>query len=243
LANRKIHIEEKLMKAYFAITLLLAGCGGSGAINITKTVGAQGGTVSHSDGSGVTIPAGALTANSMITLATVNATAPTGTVLVGPAYDFGPDGTTFNQPVTITLPFTAKKIPAGRTSADIIIYTAPLNSTEYVALSTTVAGATVQTTATHFTVYLPAVKLPTDGGSTDNCTSSCSVSSTSPGCGCSAECNGHSYSIGCSAELTTGPAQCFCEVDGQTQSTGPITLDSCTMTQVQQAFSVNCLPN
>jgi hypothetical protein len=215
--------------------LFVAACGGGGAVNITKTVGMEGGTVSHSDGSGVTIPAGALTANSMITLATVNVTAPAGTVLVGPAYDFGPAGTVFSQPVTITLPFTASKLPAGRTSADILIYTAPLGSTQYTALATTVAGSTVQTTTTHFTVFVPAVKLPTDGGS-GGCTPVCAPDSAGTGCTCSANCSGHEIFLGCSRETSNSPLSCYCEVDSQTQPGPSIPPSACNASAASDSF-------
>jgi hypothetical protein len=73
-------------------------------------------------------------------------------------------------------------------------------------------------------------------GSTGTCTPNCTADTT---CGCSATCNGHTYTMGCSQSTTTN---CFCEIDGATQSAS-IVLDSCTMMQVQQAFVTQCLPN
>jgi ZU5 domain len=215
------------------VCLLLLGCSSDAQINITKSVGAEGGTVSASDGTSVLIPMNALAMSSNITITSVGAQAPSGSLLVGPAYDFGPDGTTFTQPVTITLPFDPSKLPSGRSSADVVIYTAPRGSTNYQALATTVSGNTVQTTTTHFTVYLPAV------ASAANCTPSCTSSDNA--CGCSESCNGHNFVMTCSQSSTIGPASCTCQIDGQTQSTS-IVLDSCSDTQVKNAFQSQCPP-
>jgi hypothetical protein len=231
----------------------LAGCSNDSAqVNITKPVGMEGGTVSQMDGTSVQIPMGALAMSANISITAVNVAAPVGTVLVGPAYDFGPEGTTFSSPVTITLPFDNSKIPMGKSTTDIRIYTAPRGSTEYTTVSTTVAGSTVKTATTHFTVYLPAVALPTDmagvTGPTDLattgvCTPGCSVVSGTGGCGggCGATCNGHTYSMSCS-QGSGGAISCFCEIDNVTQAT-PITLSTCSDSQAQQAFMTMCLPN
>src|SRR6185295_11824138 len=95
--------------------LFVLGCSSGGSqINITQMVGNGGGTVSGGDGSQVIIPGGALSMSTSITIVQVSAPAPAGTVLVGPAYNFGPEGTIFGNPVTITLPFDPSKIPSGK---------------------------------------------------------------------------------------------------------------------------------
>lgn len=73
---------------------------------------AQGGVVSGPQGSDlegveVRIPAGALAQDTTITVA-VDGDAPEGAV--GPVFNFGPDGTTFLQPVRLTLPFDADAV-------------------------------------------------------------------------------------------------------------------------------------
>jgi hypothetical protein len=220
---------------------MLLGCSSDTTpINITKSVGTAGGTVSGSDGTSVVIPMGALSMSSNITLASVNAPAPAGTSLVGPAYDFGPEGTQFAQPVTITLPFDTAKIPSPRTASDIRIYTAPRGSTNYTLATTTLAGNTVSTTTTHFTVYLPAVAQVAGGNdmSMTGCTPNCTASGLT--CGCTATCGSTTFAMTCSESTTAGPASCTCTINGATQSTS-IVLDTCSATQAQTAFQGQCM--
>jgi hypothetical protein len=218
------------------------GCSsGSAQINITQMVGNGGGTVSGGDGSQVVIPGGALSMSTNITITTVSAPAPAGTVLVGPAYNFGPDGTTFSNPVTITLPFDSSKIPSGKSAGDIVIYTAPSGSTNYLPLATSVSGNTVQTTTTHFTVYLPAVTVGGSGGdlgSSGACTPTCSPSSG--GCTCTASCNGHVYALFC--EDTTSPG-CYCEIDQATQTKLITGFSSCTQSNLSTTIFNQCMPS
>ena len=249
--------------ALFAF-VVLAACGGSSNNNITKKVGPSGGSVSHSDGTSVVIPMGALSANANITITSVNATAPAGTVLVGPAYDFGPDGTTFATPVTITLPIDATKFPAGRTAADVTIYTAQRGSTQYSALSTTLGSGTASTKTNHFTVYLPAVPAastvldlatassvdlatappidfavrPSSDMATPACTPQCTTGTTS--CSCTETCSGHTYVMMCSQSSST--ANCFCEVDGQTQSFVPSGVTCDSLSNLEGGFFQGCAP-
>ncbi len=237
------------MKAYLMIALVAVGCGGSSGVNITKMIGPTGGTVSHTDGTSVTIPMGALSTAANITITSINAPAPAGTVIVGPAYDFGPEGTTFASPVTITLPIETSKIPSGRTANDVLIYTAARGSTQYTVLQTGIGSGTATTETSHFTVYLPAVLAPgavSDLGSMHDMSNSCSPSCslTSGGCGCTQTCGTTVYSMFCSqgSSGTTGggSVSCFCEINGQTQSATP-TLDSCSdSTGLMSAFS-QCL--
>jgi hypothetical protein len=224
------------MKTLGLLLLIAAGCdNGGGQVNITKTVGAAGGTVMQNDGTSVQIPMNALSMSANITITTVTATAPAGFVLVGPAYDFGPDGTTFAQPVTITLPFDTNKIPSGKSAADIRIFTAPRGSTNYTMLTTTLGSGSVSTTASHFTVYLPAAPIPTDMGSTV-CTPTCSQ--TSGGCKCTATCGSQMNLVQCSQPSPSLPPSCFCEINGATQSIMPsISGCSAVMTAYNQCFA------
>ena len=56
------------MKSTIFLVLLAFGCGDASPINITKSVGAEGGTVTGSDGTSLNIPMGALTASANITI-------------------------------------------------------------------------------------------------------------------------------------------------------------------------------
>jgi hypothetical protein len=103
-----------------------------------------GGTVTLPGGAAVQIPPNALASDTVITIQQSD-TAPAGTV--GAAYDFGPSGTTFLQPVTITLP-----VPAGTT--DALIWTKPDGAASYTSLPTTLSGDLASTPASHFSVYL-----------------------------------------------------------------------------------------
>ncbi len=84
--------------------------GGSGAAG-NGTGGSAGGQAVGTSGGSVTqagvmldIPANALSTTTMITVATT--TAPVGYTLASAAYQFGPSGTTFAQPVAVTIPLT-----------------------------------------------------------------------------------------------------------------------------------------
>jgi hypothetical protein len=66
---------------------------------------------------------------------------------VGAAYDLGPSGTTFSQPVTVTIP-----VPAGTT--DAAIWTKPAGAASYTSLPTTISGGVATAQASHFSVFL-----------------------------------------------------------------------------------------
>jgi hypothetical protein len=77
------------------------------------TVGPPGGTVAVTDtaspvaGASVEIPAGTLTEAKIITInqATAAVGLPPGLIDAGPSVEFGPAGTTFTEPVTLTIPY------------------------------------------------------------------------------------------------------------------------------------------
>lgn len=210
------------MRAWLCAVLVAAGCGDP--TSATMDIGPSGGSVAAGDGASVSIPAGALTATTPITVSTSSAPSPDGTVEVGTPYLFGPEGTQFAQPVTVTLAFDASLLPPGTTSADVVIYTAPANTTDYQQLETTLADAGhVAAQTTHFSIFVAAVKkgnphddmtvespdmsAVADGGmdsgaTTDQGPSSdggCGIMTTSGNgtCMVSATCNGHTYLANC----------------------------------------------
>ena len=157
--------------------LLLVGCGGgnnnsSQDLSTASGIGPSGGKVTVADGSGVQIPSGALTAEVDITVtANTSAAAPSGVTLVGPVYTLGPEGQQFAQPVTVTLAITPSKIPSGKSAANVVIYTAPVGSTTYTMLTTTVVDSThVSAQTSHFSNVAPGV---TGGGSACGGNSDC----------------------------------------------------------------------
>jgi hypothetical protein len=190
-------------------------------------VGSDGGQVTAGDSAAVQIPAGALTTTTAITVSPTSAAAPDATDEVGTPYLFGPEGTQFAVPVTITLAFNEGQLPSGDTTADIEIFTAPGGSTDYQALPTTLVDATHVSAATaHFSVYVAAAhKHFNDAGVVDapatvhdaatvfmDAPGACTPvkAGTTGSCTFSATCNGHSYAIQCVQ------AQCTCSIDGGT---------------------------
>ncbi|MHC4960349.1 MAG: hypothetical protein ACYTGN_18525 [Planctomycetota bacterium] len=96
------------------ISFACAACNGDGSFDSPNTpdttgmIGAAGGTVEVTSGrltgTKVVIPAGALAADTGITIASGTNVDFAGYAVGGPAVRFGPEGTIFAQPVTITLP-------------------------------------------------------------------------------------------------------------------------------------------
>jgi hypothetical protein len=147
-------MARKILLAVVSLAALAQlGCGGSSSSpppppppHTSATVpAATGGTVALSGGAAVQIPAGALATDTTITIQQSTITAPTSTV--GAVYDLGPSGTTFSQPVTVTIP-----VPAGTT--DAAIWTKPAGTAHYTSLPTTVSGGVATAQATHFSVFL-----------------------------------------------------------------------------------------
>jgi hypothetical protein len=128
------------------------------AEHASTIVGQAGGKVTVSQGSGVSIPAGALTADVSISISleqyvpALDAGAP-----VGPTFLFGPEGQRFEQPVTVTLEFDPAKLFPGESASDIIIYTSPKENPTFMPLATSVVdGSHVSATSTHFSYFVAA---------------------------------------------------------------------------------------
>lgn len=79
--------------------------GASGCPGVPTMVGPSGG-VASGDGVALTIPSGALAADTVITVGATSATA-TGYTMASAVYEFGPSGTVFAQPVTVSIPLTS----------------------------------------------------------------------------------------------------------------------------------------
>ena len=120
----------------FALLLVLAACGDPTTITIdedaeTPMTGVSQ-PVNAANGGTVTIPTGqpgagasidldenALPANATVTLDVATRAAPAGTA--GPIIDIGPDGTQFQRPVRITVPYDASSLPAGTDESSLVI--------------------------------------------------------------------------------------------------------------------------
>jgi hypothetical protein len=122
---------------------------GGGATPSGKSItAAAGGTVTAA-GVVVEIPAGALTADTTITVAVSDgAGLPAAAMLVSKVYDLGPNGTQFSKPVKVTLGIDAAKL--GAHSATV----AYLAGGKWIDLSdSAVTGGSVTATTTHFTQF------------------------------------------------------------------------------------------
>src|SRR5262245_26117555 len=84
------------------VALSAVACGGDDASETTTTIGTAGGTVVN-DGAELEIPAGALTEDQAITIATTGESAPEGFSAGSFVYQFRPDGLIFTTPAVVRI--------------------------------------------------------------------------------------------------------------------------------------------
>jgi hypothetical protein len=117
---------------------------------------AEGGEVALDDGAAVNIPAGALADDTTITIESSEPSndLPDLDSVTGLVYEFGPDGTTFEQPVELTLPLV------GTPDADEEAVVSWLNTdtNRWEDLQTTAGTDTVTAETTHFTLFVVRFK-------------------------------------------------------------------------------------
>ena len=176
-----------------------------------RTVGNTGGNVTTTGGVGVEIPAGALPNDVQVTVdASPAAPPPTGATELGTPHIFGPSGLQFAKPVTVVLEFDPTKLPAGKTAANIVVFTAPEGTLNYTALPTKVRDAThVEAETTHFSVLVPTI--PPDGPAS-GADAGAGSGGDDAGTGCKPRLCGYygpgtcgAQSDGCSSTLDCGP--------------------------------------
>ncbi len=98
------------------ITATSEGKVGSAALTVLDgaVLGPAGGVVTAANGAVVlTVPAGALTQPTTLTVAPIAAPPADPRTVPGTAYDIGPNGTQFAQPVTLAIKYDPTKVPAG----------------------------------------------------------------------------------------------------------------------------------
>lgn len=117
------------------------GGGADATTTVSQTVGASGGDVS-APGIALHIPAGALSSDTMITITPNAGPIPAGYTAYSSLYAFGPDGTTFQQPVTVSFTIAAQ-------SAMPSVYWSNASG-GYDELATTASGTTATASVTHF---------------------------------------------------------------------------------------------
>ena len=122
-----------------------AGIGSSG----TRTLDSTGGTVTV-EGVTLTIPQGALSTATDITITKTTDPLPAGYEAYSPLYRFEPAGATFAQPVTVSLPFQGDAKLA-------TIFWSRAGTTGYERLSAIIAGNVATVQVTHFSTGFDVV--------------------------------------------------------------------------------------
>ncbi len=122
--------------------------GSSGGVVGTASgpVGADGGVVTLGSGASaasVTVPAGAVNSAQTLTITQTNLPCPTGFTCYSPVFQFGPSGTTFQKPVTVSLPFT------GNQQLATLFWSYP-NATGYQRVGGLPSGTAVTGNVSHF---------------------------------------------------------------------------------------------
>lgn len=140
------------------LCVALAACGGSDSTIPAATLGPAGGTVTSAQGASVNIPAGALSSEVpiQVTLDTMGAAPLPVNIAVSDTFLLTPHGTTFNKPVTLTLPIDVSKVPAGATV--MLLKTDASLRNWAVVPGATVSGASISGAITSFSA--PVAVLP-----------------------------------------------------------------------------------
>lgn len=126
---------------------------GTASEDVTAT---EGGEVALDDGAGVNIPAGALSDDTEISIESSEPddSLPDFDSIQGLAYEFGPDGTTFDVPVELTLPLVGT--PGANEEAVVSWLNTETNQWED--LETTATRDVVVAETTHFTLFVVRFK-------------------------------------------------------------------------------------
>lgn len=136
----------------------LAACGGGGSGDGRESAGdandAGGENITSADGlASVSIPADAMSKPTDITIEPASSP-PAGGRLIGKVYDFGPSGTKFKSPVTITIAYEAKKLPIGVAESSLAVVTYDGKDWVPIADNRVNAGAdTVSGETDHFSLF------------------------------------------------------------------------------------------
>ena len=150
-------MDKKLLCTFALSTMFAAACGDdapAGQKPETKSVlvsAAAGGMVMVSGGT-LTIPGGALAADTTITVTSASpaSSLPDRSNLNGLTYDFGPSGTTFTAPATLALPITGS-VPSGKKA---VVSWLDTSTNTWHDESSTTSGGTVSASITHFTLFV-----------------------------------------------------------------------------------------
>jgi hypothetical protein len=121
-----------------------------------EVTAAEGGEVALDDGAGVNIPAGALSDDTEISIESSEPSAdlPELDSVQGLAYEFGPDGTTFEVPVELTLPL----VGAPGADQEAVVSWLNTDTNQWEDLDTTATRDAVIAETTHFTLFVVRFK-------------------------------------------------------------------------------------
>ena len=182
-----MHLRAPLSAVLCAV--LSGACGGStkkpgppdAGSSGTAKIDALGGSLSVG-GATITVPPGALPEGTSveITMAVASDQPPVSYTAYSPLYRFGPAGTSFQQPVTVSLPFAPPAV-----SSEIAVFWSRSNAPGYERLAATIAGSLATVSVTHFSEGFVAA------GSSDtecpvpqeSCSGSCVSLEADPNCG------------------------------------------------------------
>ncbi len=154
-------------------TTAVSGTGSISVVSIVSTTGVftQSATLKSSDGNAtVSITTGTTGTLNGSPLSTITVTpqavppsAPTGSNIVGIAYDFGPSGAIFTPPITMTISYNPANIPTGvpETSLVVVFYNTTTN--QWVVLPGSVDNSvahTITVPVSHFTLFTVMTPTP-----------------------------------------------------------------------------------
>ena len=140
---------------------------GDGATVSTHIDNTTGGTIALPNGTTIDVPPGALPPGvDMISVTSSPAAAPTEYAALSPVYVFGPDGTVFLKPLTITMPVT---LPAGADTSTLTILWSRANGvgfdmvpSDFAAVSGSSTDFVASAEVTHFSQGFCGLKYTTD---------------------------------------------------------------------------------
>ncbi len=137
ITNCRIPVKVLVALGSLLGSILVAGCGSNAK---DTSIGPSGGTVSLPGGAQIVIPSGAVASATNITIEQTAQTTSSGAIV----YRFGPEGTVFTRPVTVTLP-----LPQGIT-APAVYWSRPGSATAFDVLPATVTAEGVRAQGSHF---------------------------------------------------------------------------------------------
>lgn len=166
-SNFHTRVRQHGVIALVLALLLTTGCSSGGDSGSTPPppppppvgIGPAGGTVTGSNGATIVVPAGALaqTIDLKVTeIAPGSANLPLSTERVGAVYALTPHGTAFSTAVTVTLPFDATLVPAGR-DVQFIKTTDAVRTVWETVAGATISGTNISGQLTSFSDVNPSL--------------------------------------------------------------------------------------